>query len=50
MLGLNVLLYALKFRIFFQMILGDIIFFGTKGGYYDTDKYDGDGTAHKVLK
>jgi len=21
-----------------------------KGGYYDTDKYDGDGTAHKVLK
>ena len=26
------------------------LFFGTKGGYYDTDKYDGDGTAHKVLK
>ena len=26
------------------------IYFGTRGGYYDTDKYDGDGTAHKVLK
>ena len=26
------------------------VYFGTKGGYYDTDKYDGDGTAHKVLK
>ena len=28
------------------------IWFGLKrnGGYYDTDQYDGDGTAHKVLK
>ena len=27
------------------------IYFGTrKGGYYDTDQYDGHGTAHKVLK
>lgn len=27
------------------------IYFGMrKGGYYDTDQYDGDGTAHKVLK
>mgnify|MGYP001242551290 FL=1 len=26
------------------------LYFGTRGGYYDTDKYDGDGTAHKVLK
>jgi hypothetical protein len=26
------------------------LYFGTKGGYYDTDLYDGDGTAHKVLK
>tara|TARA_B100000965_G_C19410149_1_gene677306 strand:- start:36 stop:188 length:153 start_codon:yes stop_codon:yes gene_type:complete len=25
------------------------IYFGTKGGYYDTDDYDGYGTAHKVL-
>ena len=25
------------------------LYFGTKGGYYDTDKYDGHGTAHKVL-
>ncbi len=22
------------------------LFFGTKGGYYDTDQYDGNGTAH----
>ena len=22
------------------------LFFGTKGGYYDTDKYDGNGSAH----
>ena len=26
------------------------LYFGTRGGYYNTDKYDGDGTAHKVLK
>ena len=26
------------------------VYFGTKGGYYNTDKYNGDGTAHKVLK
>ena len=26
------------------------LYFGKKGGYYNTDKYDGDGTAHKVLK
>jgi len=27
------------------------IYFGIReGGYYDTDQYDGDGTAHKVLK
>ena len=25
------------------------LFFGTKGGYYDSDDYDGHGTAHKVL-
>ncbi|WP_277988746.1 MULTISPECIES: hypothetical protein [Chroococcales] len=22
------------------------LFFGTKNGYYDTDNYDGNGTAH----
>ena len=22
------------------------LFFGTKGGYYDTDAYEGNGTAH----
>jgi hypothetical protein len=22
------------------------LFFGTQGGYYDTDKYDGNGSAH----
>jgi len=25
------------------------VYFGTKGGYYNTDKYDGNGTAHPVL-
>ena len=24
------------------------LFFGTKGGYYNTDKYDGNGTAHSL--
>lgn len=22
------------------------LYFGTRGGYYDTDNYDGNGTAH----
>ncbi len=22
------------------------LYFGTRGGYYDTDAYDGNGTAH----
>ena len=22
------------------------LFFGTRGGYYNTDQYDGNGTAH----
>jgi len=26
------------------------LYFGTRNGFYDTDNYDGDGTAHKVLK
>tara|TARA_B100000902_G_C26501886_1_gene524360 strand:- start:329 stop:460 length:132 start_codon:yes stop_codon:yes gene_type:complete len=43
MLG-NILLYA---SIPFVLVT---LYFGTKGGYYDTDLYDGDGTAHKVLK
>jgi hypothetical protein len=43
MLG-NILLYA---SIPFVIVT---LYFGTKGGYYDTDLYDGDGTAHKVLK
>ena len=25
------------------------LYFGTKGGYYNTEDYDGHGTAHKVL-
>ena len=29
--------------------VGLTLFFGTKGGFYDSDKYDGMGTAHKVL-
>ncbi len=43
MLG-NLLLYV---SIPFVLVT---LYFGTKGGYYDTDLYDGDGTAHKVLK
>lgn len=43
MLG-NILLYV---SIPFVLVT---LYFGTKGGYYDTDLYDGDGTAHKVLK
>ena len=30
--------------------VGLTLFFGTKGGFYDSDDYDGHGTAHKVLK
>ena len=29
--------------------VGLTLFFGTKGGFYDSDNYDGHGTAHKVL-
>ena len=25
-------------------------YFGTRNGYYDTDKYDGDGCAHDVKR
>ena len=25
------------------------LYYGTKGGFYDSDDYDGHGTAHKVL-
>ena len=25
------------------------LFFGTRGGYYNTDQYDGNGTAHCCL-
>jgi len=31
-------------------VLTTIYYGARKGGYYDTDLYDGDGTAHKVLK
>ena len=26
------------------------LYFGTKGGYYNTDKYKGDGCAHDVKR
>ena len=29
--------------------VGLSLYFGTKGGFYDSDDYDGHGTAHKVL-
>ena len=25
-------------------------YFGTRNGYYDSDKYEGDGCAHDVLR
>lgn len=25
---------------------GSVLFFGTRNGYYDTDKYHGNGSAH----
>ena len=30
--------------------VGLTIFFGTKGGYYDSDDYTGDGCAHDVQR
>ena len=30
--------------------VGLTIFFGTKGGYYDSDDYNGDGFAHDVKR
>mgnify|MGYP003143794213 CR=1 FL=1 len=30
--------------------VGLTIFFGTKGGYYDSDDYKGDGCAHDVQR
>ncbi len=29
--------------------VGLTLFFGTKGGFYDSEDYKGHGTAHKVL-
>jgi len=28
------------------LFLVSALFFGTKNGFYDTDKYDGNGSAH----
>ena len=30
--------------------VGITLYFGTKGGYYDSDNYDGDGCAHDVKR
>ena len=30
--------------------VGVTLYFGTKGGYYDTDNYNGDGCAHDVKR
>ena len=30
--------------------VGLSLFFGTKGGYYDSDDYTGDGCAHDVKR
>ena len=43
MLGTVLLLSALPFVAF-------TLYFGTKGGYYDSDDYNGDGCAHDVQR
>ena len=43
MLGTVLLLSALPFVAF-------TLYFGTKGGYYDSDDYNGDGCAHDVKR
>ena len=30
--------------------IGLTAYFGTRNGYYDSDKYDGDGCAHDVKR
>ena len=42
MLGSILLIFAFPFVIL-------TLYFGSKGGFYDSDDYDGHGTAHKVL-
>ena len=42
MLGLILLLICIPFTVL-------TLFFGTKGGFYDSKNYNGHGTAHKVL-
>ena len=39
MLGKALLFVAIPFVL-------STLYFGTRGGYYDTDDYDGNGTAH----
>ena len=43
MLGTVLLFSALPFVAF-------TLYFGTKGGYYDSDDYTGDGCAHDVKR
>ena len=33
-----------------EFFIGLSLFFGTKGGYYDSDDYKGDGCAHDVQR
>ena len=47
---MNNLLGQFLFYVSIPFVLTTIYFGIRKGGYYDTDQYDGDGTAHKVLK
>ena len=42
MLGSILLIFAFPFVIL-------TLYFGSKGGFYDSDDYDEHGTAHKVL-
>tara|TARA_B100000614_G_scaffold76660_1_gene68535 strand:+ start:9016 stop:9165 length:150 start_codon:yes stop_codon:yes gene_type:complete len=42
-------MFALILLIFAFPFVLLTLYFGTKGGYYDSDDYVGHGTAHKVL-
>ena len=43
MLALTLLLLSFPFVLF-------TLYFGTKGGYYDSENYKGDGCAHEVKR
>ena len=42
-------LETILFLLSFPFVLATV-YFGTKGGYYDSDDYTGDGCAHDVQR